>query len=506
MSTVAVADSSIAVHRTAAEVLFRRILFAAAVVAAIGLLCHFAMLAWAGNEFTQPESIVAAQSTMLARDGTLYYPLDRYPYTVCAYMPIYYVLDAGLIGIGLPAFTAGRSISFAALLGIFALCWRMLMLYTGDRYVAGTGTLLCASTSVLLAWGTVGQVDTLALFFALAAFYCYSRYSIRGENALLAAGALAAAALFTKQTMVACPAAIFVLLWFGRRRVALQFGVGLAAVVLALVAALNAATHGRLLTDTVLANLNPFAWEKVSQHVHYILIAAGELVVIALAGARRALRGPGKGLFLYLGLAAAVLAGTAPKIGSDSNYQIESTVLLILCASVALHALNFFPLLFGTSRTWITLLQLPLALHLILNYRITGPFLLLRLAREQRARQQVAALQPFAGGRGRILSTDMNALVHLRGRVEVEPLIYKLLVRAGRVDPEPVRRDLAGQVFSTVILYHDVSRPADPDLEFPTLPERQLAEIRRHYRLAAHIPGPWLDGVYVYKPAAERPR
>jgi len=479
---------------------------AAAIVAAIGLACHFAMLLWAGNEFTQPESIVAAQSTMLARDGTLYYPLDRYPYTVCAYMPIFYLLDAGLIKLGAPAFTAGRLISFAALAGIFALCWRMLMLYTGDRYTAATGTLLCASTSVLLSWGTVGQVDTLALFFALAAFYCYSRYSIRGERALLPAAAFAVAALFTKQTMVACPAAIFLLLWFGRRRVALQFGAGLAAVVLAIVVALNAATHGRLLTDTVLANLNPFSWEKVSQHVHYMLIAAGELMLIAAAGARRALRGPGKGLYLYLGLAAAVLAATAPKIGSDSNYQMESTVLLILCASAALHALNFFPLLFGSSRTWITLLQLPLGLHLLLNYRITGPFLLARLAHEQQFRLQVDTLRPWVGDGGRVLSTDMNALLHLRGRVEVEPLIYGLLVRAGRIDAEPLRRDLADQVFSTVVLYHDVSQPADPDLEFPTLPERQLAEIRLHYRLAAHIPGPYLNGVYVYKPVVEGPR
>ncbi len=500
MNVAAAADAAIAPTRGISEVLLRRIFLVCAAIAAAGILFHLAMLLWADNEFSQPESIVAVQSTMLARDGTLYYPLDRYPYTVCAYTPIFYLLDAGLIKAGVPALKAGRLISFAALLGIFALCWRILMLYTGKRDYAWTGTLLCASTSLLLTWGTTGQVDTLALFFATGAFWCYSRYAIRGDRTLLYTAVFAVAAAFTKQTMLAGPAAIFVLLCFHSWKTALRFGAGTAGFGLTLALALNAITHGAFLTDTVLANLNPFAWEKLNQHWHYMLIAAGQIILVAAIGARTALRRRGKALYLWLGLALLVLAASAPKIGSDSNYQMESTLVLILCAMVALDSLHFFPLLFGKNKTWVTLLQIPLALHLVLNYRITAPFLMMRYARETLFRQQAAALTPYLSGGGRVLSTEIDALVRTRGRMAVEPLIYTLMVHAGRVNPEPVRRDLADRHFSSVVLYQDVSRPADPDPEFPTLPESQLTAIRQNYHLVAHIPGPYLDGVYIYQP------
>ena len=82
---------------TQVEHWFRRGLWVASAMAAILLLCYVATSWWAANELSPPESVVAAQSLMLAHDGTLYYDLNHYPYTVCAYMPSFYWLDSGLI-------------------------------------------------------------------------------------------------------------------------------------------------------------------------------------------------------------------------------------------------------------------------------------------------------------------------------------------------------------------------------------------------------------------------
>lgn len=485
-------------QNTSAEVWFRRALVIASALAVTVLLCGFTLMLWAQNEFAQPESVVATQTSMLARDGTLYYDLKHYPYTVCAYMPVFYGLQAALMKFGLPVFAAGRLISFTALLGLIILCWRILMLYTHDRYCAWTGTLLCATTSLLLNWGTTAQVDTLALCLAIAAFYQFSRWAILAERRLFWAAVLTILAFLTKQTMVACPAALFVLLCFRKRRVALQFAAGTGAAVLLLVLGIDRYLGGRLLADTLWANLNPFALSKINQHLLYILIGSGQLMIITALGALRVWRGDGKALLVYLGLAASVLALTAPKIGSDSNYQLETTVLLILCTCVALHSLEFFSQCFKSSKTWITLLQLPLAVHLILNVRITRSVLVNRIIKEQQFRQQVAALRPFLAAPGRVLSADINALVQMQRRIEVEPLIYGLLVSAGRIDPEPLRRDLAAGAFSTLVLYEDLARPLEPDLEIPTLPAAQRAEIQKHYSLVRHIPGPYLGGIYVY--------
>ena len=483
------------------EVWFRRALLALAAIAGLGALAYFGLAVWAENEFTQPESIVAVQSMALSRDGSLYYGLKDYPYTVCAYMPIFYLLDAGLIRLGVSALLAGRIIGVAALLAILVLIRRLAMLYTGDRHCAWTATLLSASTSLLLGWGTVGQVDTLAVCFSLAAFDCYSRFALKGQASLVPAMALALAALFTKQTMIAAPMAIFGLLWFQHKRKALLFAAVVAGGGGLAVLAINAALDGRFLANTVLANLNPFSLEKLSRQLNHFSLAAGALALIAAAGLRAALTTPARALYVYLGLALGVFALTASKVGSDLNYQVEATILLILAVSAALHSLGFFQALFA-GRGWVTLLQIPLALHLAYNLRLSGGLLLERILKEAAFRHQLAELAPYVSDGGRVLSAEMNGVLRLRGRLEVEPLIYTLLVRAGRVDPGRLSRDLrGGRVFSTIVLYQDVRRPGNPGPEFPTLPEDQLREIRESYTLAAHIPGPYLDGLYVYRPA-----
>jgi hypothetical protein len=68
------------------------------------------------------------------------------------------------------------------------------------------------------------------------------------------------------------------------------------------------------------------------------------------------------------------------------------------------------------------------------------------------------------------------------------------------IDPEPVRRDIASGVFSTILLMQDVNHPdAAASVEISTLPAAQMEEVRRHYKLVEQIPVP---GIFVYKPLA----
>ena len=188
------------------------------------------------------------------------------------------------------------------MLGVFALVRHLLLLYTRSQSCAWTGLILCASTSLVLSWGTVGQVDMLAIFFAMLGFYQYSRYAVRGEPTLLLAGACVILACFTKQTAIACPAAIVVLLWFRNRRAALLFAGGVGGFALAAVLAINAFTNGRFLSNTLFANLNPFAWEKLWTHVHYMLIGAGATGDRCRTGVRSVTAAPGQGIVSLSGI------------------------------------------------------------------------------------------------------------------------------------------------------------------------------------------------------------
>jgi hypothetical protein len=150
------------------------------------------------------------------------------------------------------------------------------------------------------------------------------------------------------------------------------------------------------------------------------------------------------------------------------------------------------------------LLLIPLALHVAIGYRVSANALLNRMLNEKLFREQIEQLRPYIRAEGGlVLATDFNAMVRLRRRMDVEPLIYSLLVSVQKIDPEPVRRDLERGAFSAVVLSEDIFQPAQfNDREIGTLPASQLEEVRKHYRLVRHIPGPYLLGLYVYQPAS----
>lgn len=486
------------------ETRFRKALVIISVLSAVAMCGYFGTMLWAQNELSPPESVVAAQSLMLIHDGTLYYDLNQYPYTVCAYTPIFYLLEAGLARLGLPVFTAGRLISFAALIGLIILCGKLAESYTDNRYAAWCARLFAASSSLLLNWGTVGQVDTLAFFLAVWAFYQYSRFE--RSNAIVhlyIAAVLAVLATFTKQTALAAPAAIFVLLVTRNWKRGFAFGVAWAGAVAVIALTLNAATNGRFLADTIFANMNPMSAKKLGAQLTQLgSLAGGLLIIVAIAFATMR-KARGAALLVYLGFAGAMFAVTAPKIGSDTNYQIETTVLLAICAAVALHEINFFNLYFAKSKSAVTLLLLPAAIHIAVGYRVVPNIVLFRVAIERARAAQIEALRPFIAPKGGlVLSTDYNAMVRLRQRLDVEPLIYSLLVRSGKVDPEPIRRDIERGAFSTIFLSQDVFGGENiTDLELGTLPPKLLDEVRRHYRLAVRFPDPAFGDGYIYQPA-----
>jgi hypothetical protein len=487
---------------TKIEKKFRTALWIMSALAVVALICCVFTAFRSANELSPPESVVAAQSLMLAHDGTLYYGLNSYPYTVCAYMPIFYILEAGLVHAHLTAFQGGRMVSVAAWCGLVLLAWKLVLLYTPSRNAAWVAAILVASSSLLLFWGSVGQVDTLAVFFAAAAFFQFSKYHVRGDATLLSAGVFAALALFTKQTMVSAAAAIFLALWLRDKRRAMWFAISLGVTLGAAILIVNKALHGNFLADTVFANMNPMSGKKFLSQLQFFGSVSGCLTLVAAAGIGRMIRSRSLPVVIYLGVAATVFLLTAAKLGSDTNYQIELTVVLAVASAIAVHELNFFPLLFQGSKKWVTLLLLPLAVHAAVGYRATANTTIFRWAIENQWRESIDQLRPYvAASGGRVLCTDFNAMVRLRERLDIEPFIYGLLVAAHVVDPEPVRRDLAQGAFATVILGDNVFEakgPSDPELG--GLPEIQLAQIRTHYRLLKHIDGPFANGTYVYVP------
>lgn len=477
-------------------------------IAFLALALHAGVALTASHSITQVESIIAIQAGMLARGEGLYWDLNSYPYTVSPYGPMLYCTWALLQKAGLPVLLSGRLISIFALAMTLWLARRLLGHWGVGLLERRTGLALLASAGVIGNWGVVAQSDSLALMFSVAALERYARYEQdRRYTVLAAAGMCILLAILTKQSFLAAGAAITASLFLRETRRGLVFTGVMTVVGIATALGVNALTGGGYLENALLANLNPFAWSKLALHLEWFLPVSGSLALVALSGFAR----PGgflPPLHLYTAFSAGMWLVTAPKIGSDLNYQLEPTLALCLAAAWSLDRLRFFDLLARRDPGWVTLLQIPLLLHLVLNAGVAVQSSLTRIVRNRMAQQLTQELAPWLDpARGRLLSVEIDPLLHAGRPLEVEPLIYTLLVDAGVTDPAPVQRDLASGAFATVLLYQDLADPAtrEANPELPSLPAAQLDIIRTRYRLAAHIPGPLAGGVYAYERSGDAP-
>lgn len=478
-------------------------------IVAFCFVAAWAVALWARNALTAVEAIVGVQCNMFANGQGLYWNLNAYPYTIAAYGPIYYSLTAACHRLtGLPVYSIARTISFLALIGALWSGWRILRTLIDVKGGAArtAGLLLAAATANLLYWGTSGQVDMLAISFSMAAFASYLEWRDTGRSSQFwLSAAFVVAAMFTKQTAISAGTTISVmLLWQSRRADAWRWIAAVCAAGLAIAGLLQWATHGHYLDNALFANLNPFAFDKLAQQANYFVLTAGGLVLAVLCGLRGSVNARTAPLFVYTGLASAVWLLTAPKVGSDLNYQLEMTLLLALATGVVLDRTGFFDLIYSRRQAWITMLQIPLMLHVVLNLCLMARNLADRALLEPVKAGEIEALRPYMAGpeKKRVLAAHYDAVMQLRGSVEVETLIYTLLVEAGRVDGGPVLRDLEAQRFDTVVLTSDVFQPRPEWLkaESAALPEAHIDAVRRRYRLVKHIPGAYLNGDYIYEP------
>ena len=480
--------------------LSRRILIFACVVSLVAVIAHVGVALWAQSEFTQPEGIVASQALTLATEGTLYYDLKQYPYTICPYMPLLYGMMAAMFKLGMPILLAGRLVNIAALAAILYLIWKLLLLYTNDRRCAWTGLALGGMTQLLLGWGVVGRSDVPAIALSVAAFYFYARYAVKGDEVLDQSAILAMLGLLFKQTALAAPAAIFLLLLVSSPKRAIRFGLIVGGIGGAIVLGIDRWLDGRFLFSTVFSNMNPFGLFKMQLHFEFMAATLSPLILIAAIGAKQALASSAKSAFMYLLTASAIFLLTAGKLGSDFNYQIETAILLIVCSCLSLHSLNFFDLYAMGSKSWVTMLILPLAVFAVQNLRISTAALVDRIEGERKFRVQLRELEPFFTRPGMVLSADSNSLVHFQRRIEVDALIYRWLVEAGKVSEARVVEDIRLGNFQSILLFEDAFGEENKDPEFPRLPKSHMDMIRSHYRMVKRIPGAYPYDLFAYQP------
>ena len=431
-------------------------------------------------ELDYGEGIVWQQMRMMF-DGRGYAPVGSFPAIVFHYPPLFHAAAYAASAVGPDPLAAGRGVSllstFVCALLIGALTFATA---AGEprrvRYICGGAAAgIALSWFPVLAWAPLMRVDMLACALTLGGLLLALR-SLDRPKLIYLASFLFVAAVYTKQTMIAAPAATFGVLLLVHPALAWR---GLAAATLtglAVMAWFAAATDGGFVRHVFLYNVNRFdpkqlilIPESILRHVILVGMAG-----IGLAGTLAKVRGQVGGLAGWRALRHR-LAADAPsarivmmlayllictpmllaigKVGSNLNYHIEWMFALSLFAglSLGLGARALFNraddpgLLAGCvvpAAIALQLLILPLS-----PYR-GGHSAELRSAMERLGTQ-------IRQANGPVISDDMVLLLRNGREVLWEPAIFAELASTGAYDERPFVQKILNREIAFFVTFGD---------------------------------------------------
>lgn len=308
------------------------------------------------GEIEYGEGIVMWQAANVTNWTRAFHPIEIYPHVVFHYTPLFH-LTSRLVNV----FTgnllvAGRLTSILSLAGtclIAALLTASVLPQGRDRFARFVGALTAGAlvfTTPIWWWGTVMRVDALAIFLSIAGVALF--VAAKHKRALgFVAFALFVAAVYTKQTSLAAPAACFIIAFIEKPRYALQlaaFSVSLGLVILLM---LHIATDGLFLRHIITYNQNPYVLtgllDKLGRHAKSIAAPLFFSVAFPI-GFVYSRMGYGKKpletlrllltqsdfercvlvVGLYFFFAVILAAATISKVGAYDNYFLEMDVVM----------------------------------------------------------------------------------------------------------------------------------------------------------------------------------
>ena len=406
------------------------------------------------------ESIVYGQALRVAKGEALYHPLDRPPYSVTAYTPLFYLTAAAIQKFVGPGFVWGRLLSFSSGLVAAGLVASLTARGAGSRWPAMLAGLLFLAfgfgTSV--PWFSLYRVDVLGVAFSVAAIFVLSGGT--DSRRIVVAGLLAALALMSKQSFIAADVAgALWLLSIDRRKTALY--------VLPTIAFVGGSVvwfelrDGGFLANVVFANANPTMLEQFLLLAPLLVerqLVPVVITVIYLLTVRPWTANIGRLLVLYWAASAITLVGLA-KLGAADNYWIEFAGSTAVLAALGLWH-------FCQQRETVRAAFAGFGLIALFAFPFAGapPFSgpevpagfpdRLKSASLRTSDEFQQLIERVKDEPGDVLADPLDVL-DLAGRsVLLEPFIFSILTQRGQWDPQPVvQRICLGQVKLVVLAY-----------------------------------------------------
>ncbi len=283
------------------------------------------------GEVNRTEGQRAAEMLHLAQGIAIYASPSPERFDAAIYGPLYYLLGARIVKPGDHLYLPLRIVSLLGTLGC-ALGCGLLAFWLGRSYLAAVLAPLFFLGYGFVSWyGISEHCDLVAVLLAFTGFLI--AYQSPEKKALLLAGLFMLLSFFYKPQYVAAPLAIMVFLLLQKRyRLAAQFAGGLTVGGVAGLAVFQFVVFGSqpFLRHLLLYSVLPFSGVRFLGGAFLFGVV---FLVPLLVGLEFLRVHPDKALTCYLGLAVGLCLLAMARIGSGTNYFLES--LLILSALVA---------------------------------------------------------------------------------------------------------------------------------------------------------------------------
>lgn len=278
-------------------------------------------------DYDQGEGFELMDTIYFSRGEWPYRDNDAYPFYSSNYPPLFHIAIVPLVWLFGPHYWTGRLVSFLGTLITAAAIgyavqragrrpWISLisgLAFLASNYVYHVGPLFRQHMFMVM-------FETLAVVLLAVTIEREEKDGRRRNGALLGVMALLLAAGYTKQLAYATVAAVFIFLFLRNPRRAVLWAVPFAAITGLIFLAINVATDGQWLLNTITANLNPFVPGQAEGlfrqwfHLHTLLVAVAAVYALYQLYATRL------SIYAIWFVIATVNSVTAGKWGAGESY------------------------------------------------------------------------------------------------------------------------------------------------------------------------------------------
>jgi len=441
-------------------------------------------------QLSYAEGYMIEQGWRWATDQGTYGDLTQLPWIADNFPPVYLAVMGIVYQLSGADFLLGRLLTLLAASSMGYLLYQWYRDCKTPPWIAFSLLALWLASPILIRRLILIRMDYAAILFSGAGLFWFLRNERSSMKAVLGSSLCFVLAVFTKQSAVAAPGALFLALIFsGRRREAAALALLSSSLIIAGVLIMQWSTEDRFLEHIVSFNNHRWFWGK---GVLFYLIAVAvnlPLFFLAITSVAKTLSAwPGeslaqRSLCLWF-LLSAFTALVAAKGGSVFNQFLELLWVSAMLAPLGLET--------GAQRIaarWRTGRQpgdpVPLFLSCVLTIQLGfGIAQAAEIHYRISSDTQYQLVERLRRSAGPVLSENAAVLLQAGQRPLIEPRMIVELTMQGVWDEAPLLDSLQGKVFAQLVLSRDrlrYTRRFSPNV---------LRAIRSYYE-RTEVFGPW---------------